>query len=61
MELNDVVETVTVDAQKKFYSLATVVCAAVAGSAVTAAAFTVNEVVKKRRAKKELSDTSSSK
>lgn len=57
MDMNEIVDTVTVDAQKRFYSLATVVGAAVASSLVTAGAVAVVEVVRKRKAKKELEET----
>lgn len=54
VNLNEIVDTVTVDAQKRFYSLATVVGAAVAGSLATAGAVAVVEGVKRHRAKKAL-------
>lgn len=57
MEINEIVDTVTVDAQKRFYSLATVVGAAVAGSLATAGAVAVVEVVKRRKAKKVAVET----
>lgn len=57
VNLNEIVDTVTVDAQKRFYSLATVVGAAVAGSLATAGAIAMVEVVKKHKAKKAVTAT----